>query len=82
VTPVHLRARRATVRSQSNQEKLIGHVWLSKLDTATITQVLFPLKVEDVPLHYLLTGPMSAKQQLIVHQCMRVRRSAVRKLLE
>jgi hypothetical protein len=82
VTPVHLRGRRATVASKSNQVKLIGHVWLSKLDTGIIAAAMFPLRVQDVPMHYLLTGPMSAAQLLVVHQCLRVRRSAVRELLD
>jgi hypothetical protein len=82
VTPLHLRGYRSIVRSQSNQTKLTGHLWLSELETQLVTKVIFPLNVEDVPLHVLLTGPMTARQILMVHECVRMRRGKVRQLLE
>ena len=82
MTPLHLRGYRSIVRSQSNQTKLIGHLWLSELETQLITKIIFPLNVEDVPLHVLLTGPMTARQVLMVHECVRMRRDKVRQLLE
>ena len=69
------------VYSQSNQSKLCGHVVLTKLDTGKVSSHVFPRNVQDIPLHVLMTGPMTKAQILMVRKCLRVRRSVVRELL-
>ena len=82
VTPTFLRGHRMTVHSQSNQQKLVGHLLLNELDTDAITSKVFPHAGNDVPFHCLMTGPMAPKQILLVRECVRVRRSVVRELLQ
>jgi hypothetical protein len=81
ISPTFLRGHRMIVYSQSNQQKLIGHLLLNELHTETITSSVFPHAVEDVPFHCLLSGPMAPKQILLVRECARVRRAKVRELL-